>query len=290
MPYCNRCDRYFNSYYALNQHKRDSSFHWICDDCGIDFSTSAGRKEHYVQSPRHDYCQRCDELFDDEEELEDHYDEVHHWCRHCHMFFKNQYGLQEHYRQSPSHYYCSPCDRHFLSASNLRSHVNSSIHQPRNYTCPFKGCGYAFVSQSALTQHLEAGTCSSGVNRNTVNRIVRKYDTTNIITDPSRMITIGDAYQERKLIATGAAWNGEAYECYLCHSTYRTLSALNQHLSSPRHEDKMYICPLNTCRSRFSCLSSLVQHIESEYCGVSKFKSVQNAMDNIIGQMKRITF
>jgi hypothetical protein len=146
-----------------------------------------------------------------------------------------------------------------------------------------------FISGPALARHLESGACRSGVDRQTVNRVVRSYDTNNVITNPARMITNGAAPREVRYSSTGAAWNGDAYECYLCHKEYRTLIALNQHLSSPAHEEKMYVCPLPACRAGFTTLSGLWSHIESEKCGVSKFKVVRNTLDGIVGRMGRLT-
>ena len=96
--------------------------------------------------------------------------------------------------------------------------------------------------------------------------------------------------QEVTYIATGASWNGRGYECYLCHKVHSSLSALNQHLSSPRHQDKVYICRGPSCGSRFAALSALVQHIESGRCDVSKFKVVHATMDSLLGQVGRLTW
>ncbi|KAJ7511592.1 hypothetical protein B0H11DRAFT_1952170 [Mycena galericulata] len=286
MAYCDRCQRYFNNYPALDQHERNSPNHHICEDCGIDFPSWRGLKEHYVQSRAHDYCQHCDSHFDDTRELEFHYQNSHDYCVKCRKFFKNALGLHEHYRQSELHHYCAPCQRIFQSASNLNSHLNSALHRPKDVPCPGKGCGLAFVSRSALILHLESGSCASGADRQTINRYVRQYDTNNVITNPARLLTGGEV---TTYLATSAAWNGSAYECYLCHGGYRSLAALNQHLASPRHQEKMYVCPLSTCRAPFPTLSGLCQHIESERCGVSKFKVVQNTMDDLVGKMRRLT-
>ncbi|KAF8148788.1 hypothetical protein K438DRAFT_1625326 [Mycena galopus ATCC 62051] len=264
MPDCDRCSRYFNSYSALYQHERNSPNHHICDNCDKDFASWNSLKQHFVQSPMHDYCQRCEVHFDDSEELEDHYRTDHHYCSSCRKFFQNELGLHEHYRQSTFHHYCVPCKRLFQSASNLTSHQNSSLHRPKDVPCPGKGCGLAFVSRSALILHLESGSCRSGADRQTINR----YTT---------------------YVASARAWNGMEYECYLCHAGYRTLASLNQHLASPRHQEKQYICPLNVCREPFTTLSGLCQHIESERCGVAKFKVVQNTMDDLMGKMRRLT-
>ncbi|KAK7026332.1 hypothetical protein R3P38DRAFT_2949282 [Favolaschia claudopus] len=279
MPVCDRCDRYFGSYSALRQHEQNSPNHHFCDDCDRDFATDYALKQHYANSPRHDYCQSCDSHFDDEDELEEHYIEDHHYCGKC-------LGLHEHYRQSANHHYCGECQRHFQTASNLTSHLNSSTHRPKDVRCPGKGCGMSFVSRSAMLLHLEAGTCKSGADRKVINRVVQTYDTQNIITNPARLITGGG---NTTYAASERAWNGYAYECYLCHADYRTLAALNQHLASPRHQDKIYVCPLSSCRVQFTTLSGLCQHIESERCGVAKFRVVQNTMDDLLGKMRRLT-
>ncbi|KAJ6558330.1 hypothetical protein B0H19DRAFT_1150792 [Mycena capillaripes] len=288
MPDCYRCSRSFNSYPALRQHEKNSPNHHLCDDCDKDFTSSKALKEHFVQSPMHDYCHRCDTHFNDSDELEDHYQTEHHFWDTCDKIIQNEFRkLQEHYQQSELHHYCFPCKRLFQSANNLTNHLNSSIHRPKDVPCPGKGCGLAFVSRSAVLLHLESGGCKSGADRQTINAYVRRYDTKNIITNPSRLLTVGPS--EVTYVASARAWNGTAYECYLCHAGFRSLAALNQHLASPRHQEKMYVCPLSVCREPFTTLSGLCQHIESERCGVAKFKVVKNTMDDLMGKMRRLT-
>lgn len=140
--------------------------------------------------------------------------------------------------------------------------------------------------------HLESGGCRSGVTRQIINRYVRQYDTSNVITNPARLLTGGgghNTYDDVTYSATAASWNGYEYECYLCHSAFRSLVALNQHLASPRHQENIYVCPLGSCRLQFSGLSALCQHIESERCGISRFRQVQNTMDRIVGGVGRLT-
>ncbi|KAF9471814.1 hypothetical protein BDN70DRAFT_845083 [Pholiota conissans] len=293
MAECERCDRFFSTWRGLEQHKANSPYHNICGDCNLDFASSLGLKEHWVQSPRHSYCQYCNTHCANDQDLIQHYDAEHGYkcCHTCRRVFKNEFGLKEHYRQSELHHYCPTCDRHFISESNLRAHLNSSAHRPKDVVCPFRGCGAKFVSRSALVAHLENGACASGVDRTAVNRYVRQFDTNNIITDPSRLLTGSSANPDQNIhyIATDASWNGRGFECCLCHNVYRSLNALNQHLASPRHQDQIYLCRGPSCGQRFNVLSALVQHIESEKCGVSKFKAVQNAMDSVLGQMGRLT-
>ncbi|EGN93768.1 hypothetical protein SERLA73DRAFT_126614 [Serpula lacrymans var. lacrymans S7.3] len=257
MAFCDYCDRYFSNAHALSQHLRYSDNHnFPCWSCGVEFSTRTGLKEHYVQSRNHAYCQYCDEHFEDREDLIDHNHDNHSYCPSCNKVFKNDFGLHEHNRQV--HHYCVSCKRLFVSASNLQAHMNSSTHRPRDVVCPFRGCAQAFVSKSALVLHLESGKCQSGVDRRTVDRYV-------------------------------PAWNGAFFECYLCHTEFRSLDALNQHLASPFHREKVYRCPLTSCRVQFVTLSALCQHVESEKCGVARFKSVQNTMDNMFSKMGRLT-
>ncbi|KAJ7067498.1 hypothetical protein C8F01DRAFT_668622 [Mycena amicta] len=287
--YCYRCDYDFYDLWSLRQHEQNSEFHYICYDCNIDFESWLGRKEHYVQSRVHDYCQYCDAHFNDGGELDEHMGAQHYYCGTCRRVFQNDIGLHEHYRQSSVHHYCTPCKRVFASASNLNAHLNSSIHLPRNIPCPGRGCTQSFINGSSLAAHLESGSCSSGATRQSVNRYIRENDTRNIITDPARLITGGSNSNESttRYLATDQSWNGAAYECYLCHANFRLLSGLNQHLASPRHEDKVYICRGPTCQRRFHTLSALWAHVESEQCGVMRFGAVRRVMDELVGNIRQ---
>ncbi|KAF8910192.1 hypothetical protein CPB84DRAFT_1812877 [Gymnopilus junonius] len=211
-----------------------------------------GLKEHWVQSPNHDYCQYCNSHFPDRGYYEEHLVDSHVACIPCNRVFANDFGLHEHYRQSEHHHFCVPCSRHFSSASNLNLHLNSAIHCPKDVRCPFK-CGATFVSRAALVLHLENAW----------------------------MLTGGSTTEDVTYIATSHSWNGLGYECYLCHGVHKTLKALNQHL--------IYICCGPSCGYRCSTLSALFQHIETGKCGVLRFKAVQGAMDSVLGQMGWIT-
>ncbi|KAJ7827634.1 hypothetical protein B0H14DRAFT_3873595 [Mycena olivaceomarginata] len=240
--------------------------------------------EEHLAIGQSEYCQYCDESFCDSEDLEYHCQMDHSYCAECQRVFKNEFTLEEHYRQSAFHHYCDACKKLFLSVNNLKNHLNSSIHLPKDVLCPGKGCGLTFVSRSAVLLHLESGTCRCGTDRRTIDRLVRQFDTNNNITKPSRLL---QGANEVTFTASEHAWNGVAYECYLCHAGYRTLAALNQHLGSPRHQEKVYVCPLNVCRVRFSTLSGLWQHIESGQCGVARF--VRNTMDDLMERMRLLS-
>jgi hypothetical protein len=170
---------------------------------------------------------------------------------------------------------------------------------PRTVICPGRGCGKSFTSHANLILHLESGTCRSGATRQTVNRRVIELDRGRLITDPRRLIQGPDGEYTRtksnviETWATGASWNGSAYECVLCYKTFPQLPRLNAHLQSPAHADQIYRCPtaLDGCATHFRTLSGLVQHIESGACGVRKFKrQVTNFMDDLTSRMKRLTY
>ncbi|CCM05280.1 uncharacterized protein FIBRA_07492 [Fibroporia radiculosa] len=126
------------------------------------------------------------------------------------------------------------------------------------------------------------------MSRERINRLAVQYDTTNVITNPSRLIEGSGGYTlpERTVTtwATERSFNGTKYECFLCHREYRTLAALNQHLGSAAHDDDIYRCPRGWqgCGTEFRTLSGLCQHVEAERCGIRRFN---DPMQSVITSM-----
>ncbi|KAI0743127.1 hypothetical protein C8Q80DRAFT_1273676 [Daedaleopsis nitida] len=172
----------------------------------------------------------------------------------------------------------------FTNNNALRHHERSTFHQGRTISCPMKGCSKSFVSRAALVHHLESGGCPSRINRTMVNRIVSKLDAGGVITNPARLLEGGRTVTGSW--ATEHAWNGAKYECYVCHRTFTKLFGLNQHLNSPAHTAKFYRCPgqWGGCGMEFKTLSGFCQHVESEQCGVHRFK---NAMDKFVDGLSK---
>ncbi|OJA21526.1 hypothetical protein AZE42_01803 [Rhizopogon vesiculosus] len=85
--------------------------------------------------------------------------------------------------------------------------------------------------------------------------------------------------------ATEHAFNGTAYECYLCHRTFRTSRALNTHVSSPVHDANEFRCP--KCKREFKLISGLMQHIESESCGIARFQAVGDFTKDLTDLFKK---
>ena len=91
-----------------------------------------------------------------------------------------------------------------------------------------------------------------------------------------------------KQAATSASWNGDFYECYLCHREFTSLNALNQHLASPAHKQKIYHCPSRQCDKDFVSLAALFNHLESESCGAVRFEKVQSGVQNFFTGGQRL--
>jgi hypothetical protein len=130
--------------------------------------------------------------------------------------------------------------------------------------------------------------------REQLNRLVVRADTNNYITNPNRLLTgpLGHYEPPAPTVtwATERAWNGSAYECFLCSRTFDTLQRLNTHLQSPRHEEKIYKCPKSDCRTQFVTLSGLCQHVEGGLCGVGMFRQVRDVMEGLTRGFNALTF
>jgi len=163
--------------------------------------------------------------------------------------------------------------------------MHSRVHMGNSIQCPF--CKEGFTTASGVTIHLESGRCTtSGLDRAKINDMVRRLDRNNVITRP--LLTM-PGYDSVEMIATERAWNGYSYECYLCTREFQTLHALNNHIKSPVHEQAIYRCPKASCGRQYKLLSGLIQHVESESCGVMRFNQVQqqarNGIQNMVGRM-----
>ncbi|KAL8635916.1 MAG: hypothetical protein Q9228_006635 [Teloschistes exilis] len=204
----------------------------------------------------------------------------------CGRFF-NSNGMRNHLDNSYAHRneiedhkeeqhppnYCYGCKRQFSNLNNLKMHLKSSSHKGKNVKCPW--CITMFTSLTGVCTHLESGSCTSGINRTKIDNYCRQVDPNHIFTNKQ----IG-WYEENSssttTIATVAAWDGNRYRCYLCQRGFYNLTALNQHLASPVHRQKIYHCP--RCRREFTNLSGLVNHLESESCGAFRFNTTTSGL------------
>ncbi|KAH6916599.1 hypothetical protein BKA70DRAFT_1027625, partial [Coprinopsis sp. MPI-PUGE-AT-0042] len=71
-------------------------------------------------------------------------------------------------------------------------------------------------------------------------------------------------------------FNGRKSECYICHKKFTNTTRLDKHVKSPTHGygDPTFLgeCPHANCNRIFETLPALWDHIESERCGVGRFR------------------
>ncbi|KAK9365619.1 hypothetical protein V1509DRAFT_632564 [Lipomyces kononenkoae] len=238
------------------------------------------------------YCHPCDRWFDTYHAYNQHVQNsdshqgggIEWECEVCDRTFTTERARLQHYSHAAGHPYCVSCDRIFRNDNNLTQHLHSKAHNGNSIQCPF--CKRSFTTASGVTIHLESGTCTSGLNRTKINAIVQQLDRNHVITRP--MLTM-PGYDNVEPIATELAWNGYGYQCYICTKAFQYLYALNNHLKSPVHQQDMYRCPKSSCGRTYKVLSGLVQHVESESCGIMRFMHVQqqarNGIQNMVGKM-----
>ncbi|KUJ09926.1 uncharacterized protein LY89DRAFT_597106 [Mollisia scopiformis] len=239
------------------------------------------------------HCQPCDRWFNNEHAYDQHIDNspAHNFrgsryeCSVCDRGFSTEYSLHQHSSTASGHPYCIPCKRMFMNQNNLNQHMHSRTHVGSQIQCPFCRTGYA--TASGVTIQLESGNCpQANIDRHGINRMIRRLDTNHVIT--RRLLTYGDT-DPVEYIATERSWNGHAFQCVLCTRQFGALHSLNTHMKSPVHEQNLYHCPGRNCAREYKLLSGLVQHVESESCGVMRFAAVQqqarNGIENMVGRM-----
>ncbi|KAB8235671.1 hypothetical protein ETB97_010219 [Aspergillus alliaceus] len=271
-PECETCPKTFRTWRACNQHM-DNTGH---------------------RAPRFD-CETCYRDFSSQNAANQHMTAAGHWapripCETCNLVFHTEKGANQHMK-SEAHYknYCKNCDIRFGTENALRMHLNSKVHRGRNISCPF--CKDGHTAASGLAHHLERGSCPNAptLNRDTILRILRERDPNGLITNRHIKWHKEDACQYS---ATEYAFNGNGWECYLCHREFRTATSLNQHLNSMAHKQKVYHCPnlKGRCAKQFTTLAALFNHLESESCSFMRFEKVQQQAGNILQGRRAITF
>ncbi|KAI8624293.1 hypothetical protein F5Y19DRAFT_322010 [Xylariaceae sp. FL1651] len=267
------------------------TFH--CGTCWREFLTLQARQQH-MNALDHEIpefeCDTCSRFFRSRRAVEQHMNAMNHWyweCRYddCVETWPDEKQRTDH--EIEDHFYCADHDRVFTSHNSIKIHLNSRAHRQETMKCPFCKCTY--VTAAGLSHHLERGSCANApfLDRDEVYKLVRTKDPDGMISK----ILIEWHGSSPKYEATGSSWNGFGYECYFCHREFSRLKSLNQHLASPVHQQSLYHCPnLDHCAREFTSLGALMNHLESEICGYTRFETVQRSMRNIISGDKLIAF
>src|ERR1039457_3290269 len=75
MPYCDPCERWFNTNNGYNQHIENSAAHqyeeeeWDCDVCDRTFGSEYALQQHCANSSGHPWCASCKRIFQNENNL-----------------------------------------------------------------------------------------------------------------------------------------------------------------------------------------------------------------------------
>jgi hypothetical protein len=186
-------------------------------------------------------------------------------CAFCHSNFRSERARDDHLRDK--HHHCAPCIRTFGSPNQILQHRRSKAHMPPKHPC---ACGQRFITQAALLKHLEyGGACEWGCNREHVDRFVQGAG------GSVARLLVNAAYTDvsrRRLRATSRSSLNERtglYDCRRCSAEFKSLAALNTHLSSAVHawRPDLYQCPHHGCPKQFGLFSALVDHFEGGQCG-----------------------
>ncbi|MCJ1469089.1 hypothetical protein MMC07_007722 [Pseudocyphellaria aurata] len=198
--HCQQCGKNFINDGALQQHK--SATQSIRCDCGKPFCYRSHLQLHQVAN-EHRYCSPCKMFFKDEQSTKQHkYSKTHldktqdqkkkssgktsefHCCD-CEKDFASEQALDQHTHMKvhDKTHPCPKCKRIFQSKGALANHLASIFHKPlSDLKCPASAkCKGRFSSPSALVQHLESGTCGSGMTRKKLNELVQTNDVDRVI-------------------------------------------------------------------------------------------------------------
>lgn len=166
-------------------------------------------------------------------------------------------------------------------------HSASRVHKTRDLDCPL--CKKSFALPSAIAHHIESGGCHKKIDRHRVTAAVHSMGVIPVISLSHRLQGSSPSNAPRRIVhysASEQAFNGSSYECYVCHRTFRALGSLNTHLNSAAHDVDEFKCP--KCSSKFKLISSLIQHIETEVCGLARFQQVEDHTSALTAQFSRL--
>ncbi|KAK7470472.1 hypothetical protein VKT23_001898 [Stygiomarasmius scandens] len=295
MPICNQCNRSFETNHALTAHcSAKAHFNYRCIPCNRVFVDQLALQQHLDNAPIHqsesDNSDNSDYEWDDDTDSDADSDldsDTDTYCRTCDRSFIHREALYQHLSASAIHNWCFVCSRDFEHPVDLARHNASRVHEPADMKCPL--CSRMFKSPSDIANHIESGSAGhSRINRHHVTAAVHRMEITPPISISRQIAGPPSIPTVTEYVVTQLAFNGKAYECYLCHRQCRTLRGLNDHLNSPAHDDDQFQCPHGKCGKQFTVISALIRHIESESCGLAKFRTVEKYTNQLTAQFSRL--
>jgi len=240
-------------------------------------------EDHYVEPYE---CETCPKAFRTQDErdqhmkAEDHYRETFK-CETCPKVFHTQ-DLRDKHQSSEGHYhrlYCADCDRYYSAPEAVQQHRKSERHkrqcqadyQDDRVPCP--RCSDTFSNAWRLARHIELSVCpwGSGLTREKIWQYYRKCDPQGVFTEPPDS-QYNKEQGDTALTWNGpSAWNGDAYECYICHTLFISNYKLQEHMIMKYvGQEEMYHCPKRARCLRgtkpFGSLQAFLRHLEGDGC------------------------
>ncbi|KAK8105846.1 uncharacterized protein PG998_003682 [Apiospora kogelbergensis] len=290
---CESCERFFPTLQQVENHM-DSKGHWAeyefgCHDCNRGFGSFNAREQHmralgHQKSPNFE-CDTCGVVFPSQQILDNHMDARNHrveveeidsddleytfeyWCGLCTRYFETEEDRTKH--EAQAHYHCGECEIYFQNANNAWMHQNSKRHRGTPIRCPF--CREYYSAATALCHHLERGACSAmpDLTREQIFQLVRSKDPNGIISKENI---------DLRCIITSGYWSNE--------DVYKVAN------KPWLYQEDLYLyhCPNNKCDKNFTTLAGVMNHLESESCGFTRFVNVQRSAENIVSGNRMISF
>ncbi|EIM79710.1 uncharacterized protein STEHIDRAFT_69223 [Stereum hirsutum FP-91666 SS1] len=268
MFFCISCHETFPDETSLHTHCRDKENHHYCKRCKRLFHTRAILQEHIRTAAVHQqYAYTCNtsRLIDSSvKSLNDPEDPS---CFACETHFSSMRILYRHLANRSSHHWCFVCYRDFETSHILEEHVSSYEDNEHVLECPI--CAKTFATPSCMADHIEYdGACHySGRNQVRQSSTACPPKVKSYRSSTSRLNDVASSVHA-DYVNNARPFNGDSYQCYLCHRTFRTLKGLHSHLESLAHDRRDLRCP--KCKAWFSTASSLTDHIEKELRGVGE--------------------
>ncbi|KAG0694094.1 hypothetical protein DFH29DRAFT_985352 [Suillus ampliporus] len=246
---------------------------------------SFDEEEEYVFDSDEEYAFDEEYVFDNDEEYAFNNDEEHAFdndddddeepfCAGCDRWFVDLESLYKYFAASSKHNWCFVCSRDFSTPTSLDQHAASPVHRVLDSECPL--CPKRFKTPSSIALHIESGTSQVTAAVHALNIVPMISISCHIEGGTPCVVTY---------YVTERAFNGTAYECYLCHRTFRTLGALNSHINSPAHDADEFKCP--KCKRKYELVSGLMQHIESEGSGIARLQVVEDLTRGLVDRLMR---
>ncbi|KAK0433203.1 hypothetical protein EV421DRAFT_1718777 [Armillaria borealis] len=205
-------------------------------------------------------------------------------CSQCDKKLRTRCGWIMHCQAMKDHNFCAECTILFSNRASLHSHKSSRAHKKSDIPCSM--CSKKFKAPSEIASHIESGGCNPNINRHHVSAAIHAMHISPPITITRRIE--GPINPVVNFSATDRAFNGKAYEYYLCHAEFSTLQSPNLHLNSPVHDANEFKCPKRRCGRKFKVVSAHFEHIESESCSLARFTTVQMEAMLLTGQFAQL--